>query len=291
MHQQTPWTKKGSSLPSDRIRSPAPPTPKNAAKGKRKAEPEPELPKSKAVRALEGLRNALRAAGEAGMEKDPKGGCFCQARMHALSSHAPLCRACGLVLCMLNSPAHTCPSCAEPLLAAPQRTALLERLDAQIAELLAHEAAERARKAEEARRAVGAFPTLAAGPTVQQQQQPQPQTRTVLSLNSKTKRVTVSAFTSTPASSARSSPAPTRPVTPEEERAGPPPATVPFAPAALLDVRRPWRDLGDGGAVYVPAPALDGEAEVKKKSRSRKAKGKAKENDAVDEGSAPTILD
>ncbi|KAJ7071818.1 hypothetical protein B0H15DRAFT_734854, partial [Mycena belliarum] len=133
MHQQTPWTEKGSTLPSDRIRPPAPPTPKNAAKGKRKAEPEPELPKSKAVRALEGLRNAMRV-GVGGMEKyaTPKGGCFCQARMHALSPHAPLCRACGLALCTLKSPAQTCSSCAEPILAAPQRTALLERLDARL---------------------------------------------------------------------------------------------------------------------------------------------------------------
>ncbi|KAJ7076984.1 hypothetical protein B0H15DRAFT_789995 [Mycena belliarum] len=288
MHQQTPWTKKSSSLLSDRIRPSPTPVPKTF-KGKRKAEPEPEPPKSKAVRALDDLRTALRTAGEGGMDIDPKGGCFCQARTHALSPHAPLCRACGLVVCTLNSPAYACPSCTVPLLAAPQRTALLDRLDAQITALLTHEAAERTRKAEEVRLAVGAFPTLTAGP-VGQQQPHQPQTRMVLSLDAKTKRVTVSALTSAPAPSARSSPTPTRPGTPEEERAGRPPAAVSFARAALLDTRRPWRDLVGGGAVYIPPPALDGEGEAKKKTRGRTAKGKSKENDAIGGGSGPKIL-
>ncbi|KAJ7686325.1 hypothetical protein B0H17DRAFT_868991, partial [Mycena rosella] len=91
---------------------------------------------------------------------DPKGGCFCQARAHPLSSYSALCRSCGLVLCAINLPQYACPHCTTPLLAPAQRTTLVERLETQIAETLAREAAARERAAEEARRAVGAFPTL-----------------------------------------------------------------------------------------------------------------------------------
>ncbi len=71
----TAWTKKGSSLPSDRIpsRTQTPQPAKAKAKGKGKEE---TPPKSKEVRALEKLRDDLRNA--SGRERDPKGGCFCQ---------------------------------------------------------------------------------------------------------------------------------------------------------------------------------------------------------------------
>lgn len=74
---QTAWTKKGSSLPSDRIRpsysqqSPA----KNQSKNKGK-QPQNEPPKSGEVQRLEALADALRDS--TGEDKDPKGGCFCQ---------------------------------------------------------------------------------------------------------------------------------------------------------------------------------------------------------------------
>ncbi|KAJ7082436.1 hypothetical protein B0H15DRAFT_441651 [Mycena belliarum] len=83
-----------------------------------------------------------------------------------------------------------------------------------------------------------------------------------------------------------------RPTAPEEQCAGRSPATVLLAPAALLDTQRPWRDLGCGGVMYVPAPALDGEGEAKRQDRSRKTKEKAKGNGAaVAKASVPTILD
>ncbi|KAJ7473331.1 hypothetical protein FB451DRAFT_1133854 [Mycena latifolia] len=284
MQRHTPWTKTSSSLPSDRIR-PSPPPAQPAAKNtknKGKA-PAAEPPKSKAVRTLEGLRSALVAVDEGKMEKDPKGGCFCQARMHQLSSYAPLCRTCGLVLCTLNGPAHACPHCDSALLTATQRVALISRLEQELTEILAQEAAERERKAEEARRAVGAFPTLGKpSAPLQAMVQQQPQTRTVLSLNSKTKKVTVSAFT-TPAHSSSSSAAPSRPATPEPERVAGPPASVPCAPAAALDKGRPWRDAAGGGAVYVAAPNLDGDGDEVKKKR-RRNRGKAKENEVAEVG-------
>ncbi|KAJ7159792.1 hypothetical protein C8R46DRAFT_851262, partial [Mycena filopes] len=251
----TPWTKPASSLPSDRIR-PTAQTPAKTGKASKGKAAAPEPPKSKAVRQLESLRNALRASyGSA--QKDPKGGCYCQAREHALSAHNALCRNCGLVLCEINLPHYACPHCITPLLTPTQRDALLARLEDQIAETLTKEALLRERAAEDARRAVGAFPTLGnLTPSSSGRSTPvppaAPQTRTVMSLNSKTKKVTVSSFTSTPVQSRPASRAES--IEDEPVRVGGPPAEVPFAAAAKLNPLRPWMDLSGGGAVYIAAP-------------------------------------
>ncbi|KAJ7268052.1 hypothetical protein C8J57DRAFT_1067631 [Mycena rebaudengoi] len=302
MHQ-TPWTKKASSLPSDRIKPASQPAPKNL-KGKggkgTNTPPEPQPPKSKAVQQLEALRNGLTTS--SGGARDPKGGCFCQARAHPLSPHTTLCRACGLVLCALNLPQYACPHCGDPLLGAPARDALIARLETQITEALAREAQLRARAAEEARRSVGAFPTL--GATTTSSSHPSaasaaPQTRTVLSLNSKTKKVTVSSF-STPVPSPGPSRPASRAASPEPVRVAKPPAEVVFVPASRQDPLRPWKDLGDdaGGATYVAAPSLDAEGEgAGKKRRRNRGKAKEKENNGGGPaensggGSTPTILD
>jgi hypothetical protein len=77
MHR-TPWTKPKGSLPSDRIK----PIHKSAnnvskSKGHRKQQQQASLepPKSKEVKRLESLVQAIRNV--AAHEKDPKGGCFC----------------------------------------------------------------------------------------------------------------------------------------------------------------------------------------------------------------------
>ncbi|KAJ6610627.1 hypothetical protein B0H10DRAFT_1811297 [Mycena sp. CBHHK59/15] len=297
MHQ-TPWTKKASSIPSDRIRpasQPASNVPKNS-KGKSKGAAAVEPPKSKAVRQLESVRNGLTTS--SGNGKDPQGGCFCQAREHSLSTYAALCRACGLILCSTNLPQFACPHCSTPLLTGSLRDSLVARLESQISETLAKEALLRDRAVEEARRAAGAFPTLANPGGAARGPPPPPQTRTVMSLNSKTKKVMVSSFT-TP------SPSPSRPasraesVEEEPTRAPRPPTEVPFAVAAKLDPLRPWKDLSGGGATYVPAPSLDDGDEARGAvKKRRRGKGKAKENDngssnmGPGEGSAapPTIV-
>ena len=73
----TPWSKKNSSLPSDRIKpSLKPPVNTSAStKNKGKGKQPDELPKSKEVRQLEDLLQRVETS--AGGEKDPKGGCFC----------------------------------------------------------------------------------------------------------------------------------------------------------------------------------------------------------------------
>ncbi|KAF8195767.1 hypothetical protein K438DRAFT_1826486 [Mycena galopus ATCC 62051] len=279
MHK-TAWANKASSVPSDKIR-PTPPPPSNS-KGKGKSAV-PEPPKSKAVRQLESLKTALSASA-GNPQKDPKGGCFCQAREHPLSTYSSLCRSCGLVLCEINLPQYNCPHCAASLLTGTQRDALIARLEDQIATTLTKEALLRERAAEEARRAVGAFPTLGNAPRPPPAPAV-PQTRTVMSLNSKTKKVTVSSF-STP------SPSPSRPasraesVDEEPVRVRAPPAEVPFAAAAKQDPLRPWRDLSGGGAVYIPPPNLDDDDDNAKgpNNKRRRNKGKAKENKG---GAAP----
>ncbi|TDL19370.1 hypothetical protein BD410DRAFT_680526, partial [Rickenella mellea] len=93
-------------------------------------------------------------------EKDPLGGCFCQARSHTLSLYTPICFYCGLILCKQNLPYHACPHCSTVLLSEAKSSALIDQLERNVTETLANEAAERDRVAEEARRAAGAFPTL-----------------------------------------------------------------------------------------------------------------------------------
>ncbi|KAJ7911639.1 hypothetical protein B0H13DRAFT_1581078, partial [Mycena leptocephala] len=249
MHH-TAWTKKASSVPSDRIR-PTPPPVSNSgksSKGKGKGAVA-ELPKSKAVRHLESLQNGLSASSGTS-QKDPTCGCFCQAREHPLSTYSPLCRTCGLTLCQINLPQYSCPHCFAELLTGTQRDALIARLEEQLAETLTKEALLRERAAEEARRAAGAFPTLRNAVPACTPSPAAPQTRTVMSLNSKTKKVTVSSF-STP------SPSPSRPASRAESieeplKVGKPPAQVPFVAVAKQDLLRPWRDLMGGGAEYIP---------------------------------------
>ncbi|KAJ7079544.1 hypothetical protein C8R44DRAFT_654072 [Mycena epipterygia] len=279
MHH-TPWTKKASTLPSDRIRPSAPLNPPKNPKGKGKgvvAEP----PKSKALRNLEKLKNAI-AASSNNHAKDPRGGCSVK---HSLSTYTTLCRNCGLILCEVNLPQYACPHCIISLLTGGQRDALVSRLNTQISETLTKEALLRDRAQDEARRAVGAFPTLASGPLPHSQgtRTPPaavPQTRTVMSLNSKTKKVTVSSFTSTP------SPSPSRPasraesVEEEPVRVLKPPTEVPFVAAAKQDPLRPWRDLAGEDAIYISAPSLDDGNDAKGPGRKRRRnKGKAKENE------------
>ncbi|KAG6858951.1 hypothetical protein C0991_001601, partial [Blastosporella zonata] len=71
---QTAWTKKTapSSLPSDRLRPKAGPTPSRS-----KNADTPQAPQSKALRTLNALRSSLEDP-STNTAPDPTGGCFCQ---------------------------------------------------------------------------------------------------------------------------------------------------------------------------------------------------------------------
>ncbi|KAH9840321.1 uncharacterized protein C8Q71DRAFT_486314 [Rhodofomes roseus] len=277
MHH-TAWT-------SDRIQ---PSKPKGSGqpqgKGKQKAQ---EAAKSKEVRRLEQLRDGLRHT--TGRERDPKGGCFCQARMHVLSPYTPVCRSCGLILCELQVPRYACPHCASPLLTPDVRTVLEARLETQIAETLAREEEDRQHAIEQARAAAGAFPTLAVGASGLPSSasdilssHPANQTHRVLSLNSKTKKVTVSSYHSSPAisrSASRESGLKDE-VQPESKRVPPPPSEVPHAQGSV-DPHRPWANMRDGNVTYMPPPQVNAGGSSSQQGRKRKGRksGKEKENE------------
>ncbi|KAI0915261.1 hypothetical protein AcV5_005427 [Taiwanofungus camphoratus] len=266
----TAWTK-GSSLPSDRI--PPPKANTSSSKGKAKQK---DPPRSKKVRRLEDLRNNLRNSN--GTERDPKGGCFCQARVHKLSSYTPICKNCGLILCELHLPYYACPHCAAPLLTPSAHDALVATIETQIADTLAKEEEERERAIEEARAAAGAFPSLSAAASGNPvpdplSAHPANQTHKVLSLNAKTKKATVSSYAPPAIPRAASRDNDPKEEAEEQERVPPPPPSVVFVDRNL-DPRRPWANLRNSTVTYVPLPRSDAPGD----SRSGSSKQKRKES-------------
>ncbi|OCF38491.1 hypothetical protein I317_07733 [Kwoniella heveanensis CBS 569] len=145
----------------------------NSGKGKQRGSGEDKIwdqPKSREVKKLESIKEKLRMVkegeGQGKVNLDEGVKCFCQARIHTLSSYTPLCQSCGLVICSLH-PAHLpCPSCAHALSTPAQLARLILRLEVEIENQLAKEErqrqeAERERLARLAAEAGGgAFPTL-----------------------------------------------------------------------------------------------------------------------------------
>lgn len=240
--QRTAWSKAAGSVPSDRLRPAQRPqhAPQKQNKGKDKT---PEPSKSKAVRKLESLAEGVRKS--SGREKDPKGGCFCQAREHDLSPYTAICRGCGLILCAINLPYYACPHCSAVLLSDIARSLLSARFDEEISKQVAKEEEERSRVVQQARDAEGAFPVLpgfATSPVLSSgtPSRPTVQTHKILSLNSKTKKYTVSSYTNTPVSS--------RPVSRAESeveevhRVAAPPPEINFV-KRTPDRNHPWTNM------------------------------------------------
>ncbi|KAG1733620.1 uncharacterized protein EDB91DRAFT_1251280 [Suillus paluster] len=195
----TAWSKAAGSVPSDRLRSAQRQqhVPPKQNKGKGIAQ---EPPKSKAIRKLESLADGVRKS--SGREKDPKGGCFCQAREHELSPYTSICRGCGLILCAINLPYYACSHCSAVLLSDIARSSLSARLNEEISKQMSKEEEQKERVVQQARDAEGAFPVLPGSVTQpvpsSTPSRPPAQTHKVLSLNSKTKKYTVSSYTNTP---------------------------------------------------------------------------------------------
>lgn len=206
-----------------------------------------------------------------------------------MNAYAPLCRTCGLILCSVNPPYRTCPSCDSAPVPPASVPTLLSRLDGELADTLAREDAARVQAVDDARRAAGAFPTLqgSAPPTrtpspgaAAQIHAPAPTTHKVLSLHGG-KRVTLSSYTTSPAGS--------RPVSrgdgkSDEQRAAEemgsriaaPPREVVCAPP-LAPGEISWEDRRPGARKvrYIPTPS-GGEGK----------KGKAKAKEGAAEGGA-----
>lgn len=241
MRQGTAWSKAAGSLPSDRLRPAQRPqhTPQKQSRGKGKTQ---EPSKSKAIRKLESLAEGVRKSSS--REKDPKGGCFCQAREHGLSPYAPICRSCGLILCVINLPYYACPHCSAVLLSDIARSSLSVRFDEEISKQVAKEEEETLRIVQQARDAEGAFPVLpgSATPPVLSNapSRPAAQTHKILSLNSKTKKYTVSSYTNTPVSSRPASRAESE--VEEVHRVAAPPPQIDFVKRAP-DRNHPWSNM------------------------------------------------
>ncbi|TRM63027.1 hypothetical protein BD626DRAFT_497358 [Schizophyllum amplum] len=271
--QHTPWIK-SSSLPSDRIKPRYNNRPaqngtggRGSPKGKEPAGP----PKSRAVRKLENQIAALTS--EAGTQ-DPAGGCFCMAREHALSSYAPACTRCGLILCVLNGPQHLCPHCASPLLSPDAAARLIERLESELAATRAREEAAVVRAEQEARARAGAFPTLSgAAPPMRTPSPAQNQAHKVLSLNSRTKKATVTTFTPAPPPPPPAQQQQEAPAEPEPVRV-PPPPSEPHYSRKKADPQRPWKNLMGEGARYVPPPKeREGGQGKRRRRKGKEAQG------------------
>ncbi|GJE90406.1 zf-C2HC5 domain-containing protein [Phanerochaete sordida] len=275
MSYKTAWSKGGGSMPSDRIPSRTTTPKPKPAKGNRSAGTStpgtPSAPKSKEVLRLETLRDGMQALVSSGgvPQKDPRGGCFCQARSHVISPYNPACMQCGLPLCQLNLPHYACPSCNAPLHIPSAQHALLARILDELDSTLEREDAARRRVEDERKRVEGSFPMLAgAGPAPsvlllpqhQPQQQQQPQAHKVLSLNAKTKRVTVASYTKRPKATPPSSGPATRAGSPTEwddglpPRVPAPPREVPVPQVATQRFKdRPWFNAREEIAYVDPA--------------------------------------
>ncbi|KAG0705663.1 hypothetical protein DFH29DRAFT_799617 [Suillus ampliporus] len=244
--QRTAWSNAGGAVPSDRLRPAQRPqhVPQKQNKGKSKAQ---EPPKSKAIRNLQSLADGVRKS--SGREKDPKGGCFCQAREHDLSPYTSICHGCGLILCAINLPYYACPHCSAVLLSDIARSSLSARLDEEISKQIAKEGEQRERVVQQARDAEGAFPVLPGSATsAVPSSTPSRQTHKVLSLNSKTKQYIVSSYTNTPVSSRPASRAES-----EEEvhRIVAPPQEVDYV-KSTPDRNHPWSNMRMEDLRYVP---------------------------------------
>lgn len=258
-----------SSLPSDRIKSKSNSN-ANSRQPSRAQTPKAEpIPKSKAVLALEATIDAFEA--HPPTQKDPKGGCFCQARMHPIARpSARLCLSCGLALCALNPPYAACPSCATPVLSPHARA---ETISAMHQELEKQIALEHRQREDEARRVVaaaGAFPTLPAHKPAPPP--PPPQQHKVMSLNSKTRKYVVQTRSSVPTPSQSPSPAPPESI--EEEPLRIPPPSQPAPAKGRVDGRIWVNLLGDAAKYIAPPPAPN---QPKSGNRRRPKKAQATE--------------
>nr|XP_018263938.1 uncharacterized protein I303_03814 [Kwoniella dejecticola CBS 10117]OBR86096.1 hypothetical protein I303_03814 [Kwoniella dejecticola CBS 10117] len=175
----TPTSGSGSRLGLDAPSMPSSRT--NSGKGKKRDDASAsekiwDKPKSPEIKRLENVLDNLRILREGeGKIKSPEQviECFCQARVHPLSTYTPICQSCGLVLCTLQLPYLPCPSCRNPLSSPAQLARLILRLENEVELQLESEERERQKVERERleRLAIqaggGAFPTLP-GATPQQ---------------------------------------------------------------------------------------------------------------------------
>jgi hypothetical protein len=186
---------------------------------------------------------------------------------------------------MINLPNFACAACSSPLLTPSAGTALVARLESELASTRAREAEARERAVEEAQKVAGAFPVLSVpGTTPSPTPSPivAPQAHKVLSLNSKTKKVTISSYS--PGSSRPASRGLSEAEVEEELVRIPPPLGADTVYAKRwVGAERPWENLRGEGAMYVPPVRVDGGMQERMEggrgNRRRRGKGKTAASD------------
>ncbi|ODN84713.1 hypothetical protein L202_00604 [Cryptococcus amylolentus CBS 6039] len=231
------------------------------AKGKGKAaEKIWDLPKSREVKKIESIIEALKKIKDDGPQPGDGHNCFCQARIHPLSKYTPICPNCALIVCSLHAPQLPCPSCAKPLYSSAQLTRLLLTVENDLDEQLLKEKGEeeeRERKRQEvlmAESGGGNFPTLPVGLTGTNNV-PLGNSRKVISIGAKEKGKGRATVTTTTYRSGASSTAPLpRSKTPPPQNILPRPRSLPTdqnkAASEIAKITkwrkeegRPWGDL------------------------------------------------
>jgi len=215
------------------------------------------------------------------------------ARTHDLSLYTPICHRCGLILCSVNVPYHSCPHCGRNLLNGGVRETLVIQLEAQLASTIAKEIEEKDRAIALAQREAGAFPQLkgasqpspylnSPSPTPAPAAPSARQTHKVMSLTgsgSRNKRVVVSSYTTTPVTSRPASRTGDE-LHEEEPTRVPPPPPTPAHAGRQPTPSRPYENLVGWAVSYVPPSRIDNGGNTKGASSRRKRgnnKGKEKE--------------
>jgi len=215
------------------------------------------------------LIQAVRDA--AADDKDPKGGCFCLARVHPLSPYTPICPSCGLIICSVNLPQYCCPNCVKNLITDAQRESIINQIDLQLASTITQEAEQKQHALEEAKKLVGAFPSLSGSPS--SISPAAPQTHKVMSFKQNNK-VVVSSYKPV-------LPTPNSDELEDEPDRIPQPSSDPLFSRTLPTRDRPWENLVKGASTYIRKHSLDDDGNTHQSQSHRKRnKGKKKEDDS-----------
>ncbi|KAF8329387.1 uncharacterized protein EI90DRAFT_1387226 [Cantharellus anzutake] len=259
--QGTAWSKNSTSTSS--IISSAKVSSKPSQKGKSST-----VQKSKDVRRVERLLKSLNTGlAPSDVSND---GCFCQAKVHRLSSYVPICPHCGLIFCLLQHPANPCPFCHLPLLSPHTKNALVQKLNFGLSVILQKEADAEEARARQAQSNITAFPPLTStSPSGVKSTSSSPSaSRRVVSVKAGKARISVtpSPGQSTPAnnSDAEKDEFSNNAVPP---RVPLPPDDPPFVPRRGNERR--WQNLHGEGLTYVESQ-LSNEIEQRKMTTSVK---------------------
>ena len=154
-----------------------------------------------------------------------------------------------------------------------QRESIVNQIDLQLASTIAQEAEQKQHDLEEARKLVGAFPSLSGSPAPASSiSSAALQTHKVMSFKQNNK-VVVSSYTPVlPASN-------TDELEDEPDRIPPPPSDPLFS--RILPTRdRPWENLMKGASTYIPKHDLDDDGNTQQsKSHRKRSRGGKKQDD------------